>query len=107
MKTFSQSIKAVFQHLKFRILPSKKPYVSEFGQLGDLKNLTLSELKQNFDSMKIVILDKNDEFIKVQIDDTLTKYILIFNANGKFHHIQEEYWKDLDVKFEHRKLSNI
>jgi hypothetical protein len=50
--------------------------------------------------MDIKILEKNEHFYKVQLDDSSTRYIIVFHSNGQFHHIEEEYWKDLDVKFE-------
>jgi hypothetical protein len=100
MKTFSQLIKKEFKSILLHFFRFKKSHISAIGQICDLRNLTIQQLQNNGVSMDMQILEKNEDFFRVQLDDSYTRYILIFSSDGKFHHIQEEYWKDLDVKFE-------
>jgi len=100
MISFSQSIKNKLFHHSTRFFSSRSSHVSQIGQIVDLKSLTYEQLNDYATSMDIKILEENEHFHKVQLDDSSTRYIIVFHSNGQFHHIEEEYWKDLDVKFE-------
>ena len=99
MTSFSQSIKNKLYHFLTRFFSSRSSHVSQIGQIAHLKGLTFDQLNNLNTSMDIKILEKSNDFCKVQLDDSYTRYILVFNSEGNFHHVEEEYWKDLDVKF--------
>jgi hypothetical protein len=99
MKTFSHAIISKFYTIVTRLLSFRSAHISQIGQIGDLKQLTFDQLKNLNTSMELTILEKTKDFYKVQVDDSSTRYILIFNSDGHFQRVEEEYWKDLDVKF--------
>lgn len=80
---------------------------SELIALGKLKDYTFDEIRLRLNKTQIKILDRNNDYFIVEFSDDLTDIIIFFKTNGKFSHIDSEYWKDLDIKFKNNKILYI
>jgi NAD kinase len=62
------------------------------GQLGNLSNYSLSEIKQSLKKMRFEEI-KIDKFIFLHVSDKHTEYILKYNQNGVLIKIEKDEWK--------------
>jgi hypothetical protein len=77
---------------------------SEIFKLGNLKNYSFEDLKNSLSNTKVEIVKRDTDFFLAKFSEDSTELLICFATNGKFKHIEYEYWKDLDVKFQNNKI---
>ncbi len=77
---------------------------TEIVKLGNLKNYRFEDLKNSLSKTKVEIVKRDTEFFLAKFSEGSTELLICFAANGKFKHIEYEYWRDLDVKFQNNKI---
>lgn len=63
------------------------------------------DLLSKLQKTSIVITERKEDCFFAQFIEDKSEYVLCFDSEGKFLYIESEYWKDMDVKFNTRKLS--
>lgn len=82
----------------FKFKKSEKK--SEIGFIKNLQEYTFDEIKGVLKRTTITIIEQKTDCFLVRFTDSNTEYVMSYYLDGKFKHIESEYWKDMDVTFE-------
>lgn len=86
---------------------SKPLTLSEVLETIDKENCFFAELKSRLKATSIIIMEKRNDCFFAKFVEKNSEYLICFALNGKFLHMEYEYWKDLDVKFNTKNLPKI